>query len=114
MDWLAFAKTALELGFGAMSFLAILIAVGWYLWKLNPIMNSMLLTSQQLVESVKELKQDGRAQHDLLVEHSTVGDRVIEVVLAHGQKIESAQGCLTQVKSEIAGMKEFCRGRKGV
>ena len=55
MDWLAFLKTALELGFGAMSFLTILIAVGWYLWKLNPIMNSMLLTSQQLVESVKEL-----------------------------------------------------------
>jgi hypothetical protein len=113
MDWIPVIKTALELGFGAMSFLAILVAVGWYLWKLNPIMNSMLITSQQLVESVKELKQDSKTQHDLLVEHSTVGDRVIEVVLGHGQKIEAAQGCLTQVKNEIAGMREFCRNRKG-
>lgn len=113
MDWLSVAKTALELGFGALSFIAVLAILGWYLWKLGPILNSLLMASQQLVEAVKELKQQSTTQHDLLVEHSTVGDRVIEVVLGHGQKIEGAQSCLTQVKNEIAGMKEFCRGRKG-
>lgn len=113
MDWLVVIKTALELGFGAVSFLAILFAVGWYLWKLAPVLNALLVTSQQLVDSVKELKADPKQQHELLLEHATVGERVIEITLGHGAKIDTAAGCLTLVKNEIAGMKEFCRNRAG-
>jgi hypothetical protein len=107
---LSLGKAVIELGFSASAILIILGLVVWHQYRLAPIMTALVYSSQRLIESADKLAVD-LSKHD-----DTVNGVVATAMqhakdthitcLDHGVKMGSILGELSNLKMEIAILKE--------
>lgn len=100
-NYVTIAKGIIEIGFAAASALTVLGLLIFHQYRLVPIMNALVYSSQKLIESADKLAADFNSHHGVMDTHHQNALDMHKTCREHGSQIDDLSNRLARIEGRI-------------
>jgi uncharacterized phage infection (PIP) family protein YhgE len=100
-EWIKVAKGIIEIGFAAASALTVLGLLIFHQYKLLPIINALVYSSQRLIESADKLASDLSDHHENSIKVTQLANDMYDTCQIHGGQLDRMSSGMNDFRSKL-------------
>ncbi len=98
---ISLGKAIVELGFSAAAMLLVIGLVVWHQYRIVPIMNALVYSSQRLIESADKLAEGFDGHHTMMSSHDKRAEDMHVTCREHGKQIDELSNRLARMEGRL-------------